>query len=248
MTILRTRDRSSRSTLNNFRLRPVSVVQTWPAAPTFVASTGSASTGLASIGWPFGTVAGDLGILIVETSGDEAFAAPSGWTAVPGSPVIDVADATGSTLSVFYRTAPAGLASITLAAAVDHKSYQIATFNNVSTTAVLSAVTGTKTTASTSLSFPSYTVPSKNNLVLFIASHPVDTGVAQFSALTNSNLTSITNRINTSTTNGNGGGICLYTGISANFGSIGATTATVATSCTNACMVLALEPSIAYAA
>ena len=248
MPILRTRDRSSRSTLNNFRLRPVSVLQTWPAVPTFVGSTGSQSTGSASVGWPTGTVAGDFAILIVETSGDEAFAAPSGWTAVSGSPVIDVADATGSTLSVFYRTAPTGLASTTLAASVDHKVFQIATFNGVSTTAVLNVVTGTKTTASTSLTFPSYTVPSKNNLVLFIASHPVDIGTAQFSAMTNSNLTSITNRINTSTTNGNGGGFCLYTGISANFGLIGTSTATVATSCTNACMVLALEPSIAYAA
>lgn len=247
MSIIRTRDRSDQSQYNNFRLRPVSVVDAWPAAPEYIAVTGTASTSTASVGWPTGTLPGDFALLVFETSGDEAANPPSDWTQI-GSPVIDVADATGSTLTVYYRLAPEDLPSTSIPAATDHKVASIAVFRGVSASAAISPVTDTKTTASTSLTFPDYTVAAPNSLVVFIATHPSDTSTAQFSNLINGNLTSITERRDFGTANGNGGGHCIYTGVASNPGSIGTSTLTVATSVTNACMILALEPSLAYPA
>lgn len=246
MPILRTRDRSAESQYNNFKLRPVSVLGAWPSVPSFISVTGTASTGTASVGWPSGTIPGDFALLVYETSGDVAPNPPSDWIQI-GSPVIDVADATGSTLTVFYRLAPTDLPSTSFPADTDHKVASIAVFRGVSNTPLVLS-TDTKTTASTSLTFPDLTVPSPNNLVVFIATRPDDTASASFSNLTNSNLTSITERRDFGTANGNGGGHCIYTGIAASPGAIGTSDITLANSVTNACMVLALEPSLAYPA
>lgn len=249
MSLIRTRDRSTQTQINGFQLRRSGVLKAWPtAAPTFVGVTGTSSTN-ASLGYPTNTRGGDLAIAVIETSGDSATPSPSGWTALTGSPVVDVADATGSKLTVLYRIVPDNLANTTFSLpGGDHQNIAVQTFRGGSSGSVISTVTGTKTTASTSLTFPSFTVPAPNSLVIFIATHPSSTTVAQFSNLVNSNLTSITEQRDISSTNGNGGGYCVYTGIAANAGSIGTSTITLASSVTNACMVLALEPSIALPA
>lgn len=246
MPILRTRDRSAESQYNNFKLRPVSVLDAWPSTPSYISVTGTATTGTASVGWPSAALPGDFALLVYETSGDVTPNPPSDWIQI-GSPVVDVADATGSTLTVFYRLAPADLPATSFPADTDHKVASIAVFRGVSLTPFTFA-TATKTTPSTSLTFPDLTLPSFNNRVVFIATRPDDTASASFSNLTNSNLTSIAERRDFGTANGNGGGHCIYTGLASNPGPIGTSDITMANSVTNACMVLALEPSLAYPA
>jgi hypothetical protein len=246
MPILRTRDRSSESQYNNFKLRPVSVLDAWRSAPSYRTAASFSTTGVFNVSWPSATEPGDLGILVVEVSGDESYSTPDGWTKVPGSPVVDIADVTGSSLNVFYAYADSARENFPIPGATDHKRTTLLVFSGASIPRTSS--TDTKTIESTSLTFPDYTAPSRNNRIVFIASHPLDTTSTQFSSFSNSNLTGISEHVDGGVTTGNGGGFCVYSGVVTDIGPIGTSTVSIATSCTNACMVFALEPSLAYPA
>lgn len=252
MSIFRTRDRSTDAQVNGFRLRASGVLEAWPtASPTFVASqtpVGGVSTINAS--WPTGSRKGDLGILIVESNGDDATTSPSGWTHFPGSPIVDVADATGSKLNVLYKIAESDSpASTTVADAGDHVFGGIAVFRGVAPFAnTFSTATDIKTTASTTVTWPDLTTPSPYCRVVLIASRPNSSAASAFTSFTNANLTSPSEIIDLGTTNGSGGGYDVVHAQKTTQGAIGTSTMTINASVTNACFVVALEPSIALAA
>lgn len=253
MSIIRTYERSANTLTNRFTLRPTGVLRQWPAAPTYV-GTGSVTGTInaATVGWPTsGVKDGDLGIMVVESSGADADVTASGWTPVTGSPVVDIADATGSKLSVLWKFAEStSPASATTSDPGDHVVARIYAFRGVSTVNVGTiTATSTKTPSSTSVSWPDLTTRSPNNLILCIASRPDDTtSTTTFSAFANANLTGVAEAAEGGTTNGDGGGFVLNYGAKATMGAIGTSTGTSSVSVTNALLVLALEPSLALPA
>lgn len=254
MPVIRTAERSSAYQTQGFRLRETGVLRQVGAAPQFIA-VGTASTGATtgSIAWPSRHQKNDLGILVVETTGNDSTISSSGWSHFTGSPVTDIADATGSKLQVLYRFAESDEESnATFADPGDHFIGRIFTFRGLRLDVTPGRVyaTDTKTTASTSLTWPAINVVSPNSLVLCIASRPDDPGTtaAVFSAFTNANLTSLAEAGESVTLTGNGGGFVLNYGTKATVGDTGTSTGTIAVSITNALMTLALEPSLALPA
>jgi hypothetical protein len=248
MPIIRTAERSAELQVAGFRLRRSGVARQVGPAPTFIASgSSSGTTGAASISWPARHQLGDLGILVIEASGSDDTVTPNGWTHVAGSPVVDIADATGSKLMVLYRFA---LSDTEAAASVpdpgDHSISRIFSFRGVRKDIApgRAFATDTKTVASTSVTWPAITVLTPNSLVLCIASRPDDaTSTASFSNFTNANLANTGEAGESGTGQNDGGGFVLNYGTSAAIGSIGTSTGTMTVSVTNAVMTLALEPA-----
>jgi len=252
MSIVRTLDRSPESVVNAFKVRPSGVVRAWPStAPSFVA-IGTAVSGIGAVTavWPTATVVGDLGILVVEASGGDAAASASGWTHFPGSPVVDIADATGSKLSVMWKFAESSTpVSAVVADPGDHQVARIASFRRVTFSPGRVTATDAKTTASTLVTWPSIDTPSPNNMVVFVASRPDDSAATTvFSTFINTNITSPTEAGEAGTTQGHGGGFVIYYGTKASIGATGTSTVNMTASLTNALFVVALEPSLALPA
>lgn len=225
------------------------------ATPTFVAFSGTAASqnGI-DVPWPTtGTPyqAGDVGLLIIQQSGGDATLDMSaqGWKHVPGSPVTDIADATGSKLSVLWKVA--GSASEPDAAMPDggdHQQGRIFVFRGVDTTKPIHvSVSAAKATASTSYSYPALETTRGDCLVVLVASRPNDNaGTTFFGAPSAGGLDSITepSAAEWGTTNGNGGGVSLAYGPKASAGSTGSPGGTLSTSLTNAYIVVALQEPI----
>ena len=217
------------------------------ALPAFK-SVGALGTAVGSptVLWPT-HAPGDLGLLCIETCGGEAVpSTPVGWTPLPNSPQATGAGATGTRLTVFYKfAAKSNEFGENPADSGDHNSAVIVVFSGVSTVGVpWDVIAGdVKGTASTSVSLPSVTTTVVDTLIVHIATHDIDIGTAQFSGHTNAALANLTERCDLSSTQGNGGGIAVWTGEKTTAGAIGTTTATVASS-VNAMLTIALRPPV----
>lgn len=209
---------------------------------------GNQSAGAASVAvaWPAHAV-DDLGIMVIETGGEgTTLAVPSGWTAVTGSPVTDVATTAGSKLQVWYKFATsAAEANVNTGDSGDHQVARIVTFRGVNKTTPfdVTPVTATKTTASTTVTWNTITTATDNALIVLLATRPDDsTSVTAFSNPVNANLTTLTERGEAGTNAGHGGGFVVVTGTKATAGAVGTTTCT-GPNTTNAEMVIALRPA-----
>lgn len=247
MRISRTIGRSTSLQLQGLRL-PVRFTSTQPVAPTYLAmGTAASTTAAATVSWPR-HIADDIGILVIECGGDDATATVSGWTHVTGSPVVDVADITGSKLQVLWRRATSDAeADASISDLGDHISAAIFTVRGVSKGLVPGAIsaTSTKTVASTSVTYPAITTATPNSMVVCIASRPDDSSsTAVFSAFANASLTGVTEAGERGTVSGHGGGFVVNYGFKATAGSTGTSTGTSSVTVTNACMTFALEPML----
>jgi hypothetical protein len=221
-------------------------------APVFQAA-GPAVGGLSALSpaWPLNHLTNDIGILVVETGGEGStltISTPAGWATVPGSPVTDVATTAGSKLQVFWkRAASASEANAQVPDSGDHQTARIITFRGCVTTGNPWDVIGTdtKTTASTTVTWPSVTTTVAETLCVFIASRPDDnSSLTVFGAISNANLTGIGEAAENGSTAGHGGGFVVAYGQKATAGAIGSTTSTTTVSTTNAEMVIALKPLV----
>ena len=173
--------------------------------------------------WPT-HVADDIGILAVETD-NETFI-PSGWTQLANSP-----QSTGGTrLNVFWKRAASN--AETQAEGffpVDHRYGRIITFRGAAPVGSPIDVTagGVKAVGSTATSIDGVTAAEDGNDVLYITTRDNDSGGAvNWSLPINANLSSVTERGEGGTVNGNGGGIGFWTGSLATAGATGTLTAT----------------------
>jgi hypothetical protein len=206
------------------------------AYPTFVAASALRSTGngsTLSAAWPTHQI-GDLAFLAVERdTGTTSLSTANGFV-IFGSQIT----ATGTTLTVFYcRATSAAMPAPVIASGTDHLAAVMVTFRNAALPRI--SATSTKNTASTSLTMPLITTEIATSLVVGFASTSLDNAGSWVSAITNANLTSITERFDNGTSSGNGGGLLVWTGQKAVAGSTGTTAVTV-TSSTNAMLTLAL--------
>ena len=216
-------------------------------APVFQAVGAQVNSTGASVSaaWPT-HLTNDIGLVVIETSGNSAnLTPPAGWVALPGTPVTDVATTAGSKLHVWWkRAASAAEAAVATGAGTDHVLARLYTFRGCVTTGNPWNVTttGTKTTASTTATVPALTTTLDDLLITMIVGRPDDNGSTNhFGVPVNANLTGLAERGEAGTANGNGGGFVLSTGVKALSGATGTSTLTKTVSTTDTYVVLALK-------
>lgn len=199
-----------------------------------------------SVSWPSGHRPRDLGLLVIECSGLDDTANPEGWTHVAGSPLVDVASTAGSKFQVLWKRASSSAeAAVALPDLGDHTLACIAVFRGgpAGGDPFSAVTTSIKATASLTAGTPALTTTVPNTLVIGLISRPNDSGSAIFS-VRHLALSAFAERFEAGTTQGNGGGFGLWTGIRATPGSGGGTGSGgfQSTSTTNCSYSLALPP------
>lgn len=216
-------------------------------AISFVAKSAFASgTAGLTVGAVTGTAANDLILLFVE-SANQAITTPTGYTIVTGAQASagTAAAAGGMRLNVFYRWATGADATVAVTDTGDHTTAIKVVYRGVSTSTPFDAtpVVGTKTTASTSSSYPGITTVTNSAWVVYASALDLDAAsTATTSAQANAALTGITERHDQTVASGFGGGIVVTDGVKATAGASGNLTATV-TSTQQVYVTLALRPA-----
>lgn len=217
--------------------------------PTLVGSSiSSGSTDNATINWPAGHQPGDLAILLIETS---ALVTPSrptapmfGWTAVPGSPIV----ASGAYLCAMYKFATSNTEpAVKVPSQTNHQLMVMAVYRGVDTASpIVTTATATRTSASTSITFPTLTgsIPRAAILNMLVSGQDTSTSVTLSSIANTSprwiNLF-LVNR--TSSTLGDGGVVAIYHGSTTHTGTgLPGTTATSNLNTTYNLLTMALRP------
>jgi len=200
------------------------------ALPTYVGggSTVSAASGAVTASMPSSLATGDLLILLVESS-DPSVTVSSGWEPAPNSPVTGTTYAT--TLSVYYQWYSGSAPARSVSAATDHVITSIHAFRGLNKSGNPFNFTASTTGGTTSSGvFPGGTTRVADSLILVAAGHSRDSTGTFFSSWANASLGSVTERLDTATASGNGGGLALTTGTKATAGTVDDTTATVSVS------------------
>jgi hypothetical protein len=204
-----------------------------------------------TVAWPAGHRARDLGLLIVETGAGDDTVTLTGWTHVVGSPLVDVSGGSGSKFQLLWKQAVTDSEpQVSIPDGGDHGLACIAVFRGGPLGGLpFSAVaTATKTSASTLATLPSVGVSVPNTLVLLLCSRPNDNNsTSVYGEPVNGSLTQLAKRLEGGSSQGNGGGFALFTGLMAAPGSVPATTVSQTVSTTNACFSLALPPMRRFA-
>lgn len=214
----------------------------WRAAGTAQAGVGAVTPGM-----PAGVLTDDILLLFIETS-DEAITVSGGtetWTEVADSPV-SMTVTTPTRLTVFWaRASQNSPTSPTTSDSGDHQLAVIAAFSGCITSGDPWDVTspGTDSTSNTSFAVPGDTTTVADCLVVAVAT--ADFQNAYGNTWTNADLTSVTERIDTTTSVGNRGSIGVATGVKAAAGAYGTTTGTLTANSRKAMMSIALRPPTA---
>jgi hypothetical protein len=225
----------------NITVNPAAAAPTYQAAGSAVSGTGAITPA-----WPTHQ-SGDVALLIVESANQAiTLSTPAGFAAVTNSPQgTGTAGGTSATrLTVFWKRATTSAEpNPTVADSGDHQIARIITFRGVVASGNPWDVTAgnVASSASTSVSIPGATTTVANTLVVAIVTNGTDTSSAQAGSWANSNLTSLTERVDGGTTSGNGGGFAIATGVKATAGAYGTTTATLSTSSRQGRMSIALK-------
>lgn len=207
------------------------------AAPTFVAAgTYSSGAGALTPGLPSGWAENDIFLLMVhnETS---AVSTPSGWAHVASSPrAHNTADIR---VTVFWKRAGASESGPTVADAGNRQGARIIAIRGCPVTGDPWDITGSDGNDSfgTSISVTGVTTTEADTLIVVTTSCEDDN---THSSWANSNLTSVTERVD-SNTGTLFGAITAMTGVKASAGAIGTSTATCSGSSFHVSHVVALK-------
>ena len=221
------------------------------AIPTVRAvGTFSHSAGAITPGLPTGTVEGDLLIMVIETRNQTITV--SDWAEVPDSPQSKTGTDT-TRLTIFWVIQTSGGVNLTTSDSGNHQQGRIIgiqkdTFDAVSADPFDVTAGGTQDEV-TAVSIPGDTTTVNDCLILAaVCGHVPDAvGSTEFSGWTNSDLSSVTERMDNTTNRGEGGAIGAATGGLATAGAYGATTATAVTSANRGVISLAIAPVSAVA-
>jgi fibronectin type 3 domain-containing protein len=222
------------------------------SAPTFVAAGAVASgTGTITPALPSGIASGDILLLFAETSNQAISISNSNggtWAQVTNSPQgTGTAAATSATrLTVFWSRYNGTQGAPTLSDSGNHQIGRMIAIRGAAASGNPWDVTagGVEATSDTSGSIPGATTTVSNTLVVVAAagSLPDATGTSNFSAWTNANLTSLTERIDNTQNPGNGGALGIATGVKATAGAYGNTAVTHASAANKAMLSIAIKP------
>ena len=222
------------------------------AVPTFVAA-GAVTSNTTAItpALPAGIATNDILLLFLETSNQAiSISNQNGgtWTAVTNSPQYcgTAAGTTGARLTVFWSRYNGTQGAPTTSDSGDHQLGRMIAIRGAVSSGNPWDVTagGTEAVSDTSGSIPGATTTVANTLVVtaIATSLPDLSSTTRFSAWTNANLTSLTERTDNSITAGNGGGLGVATGIRAATGAYGNTAVTLATAAYKGMMSIAVKP------
>ena len=211
--------------------------------PSFVgAGAIVSSTANATLNIHTDTIAGDLLILVAETSDNYVPELNAPWEKLLENAI--GSSTTETRLNVYVCVAPIGFTAPTISDAGDHIVGTILTFRDLDVTRrPILNIWGTNTnTASTSQTSSAVTTTEDKCLIIDIFTNSTDTATSQTSGYTNASLNAITEIFDGNSTQGNGGGIGISSGKQSVKGSSGSTAATLATSSTSAKGKIALAP------
>jgi hypothetical protein len=222
------------------------------AAPTFgLAGTAAGSTTVASPAYPATVNADDIAVLIVETSNQPISAAAIGdgsWTQFASVGTGTAAAVDSIALQGFWRRCDGSEdgATVALPDSGDHTLGRIYTVVGCPTTGdpVHAVNTSFNNTASTAFNVAGFTTTVSDCLVMCAMGRGNDaSGVTNFSAFANADLTSVSEPTSTEagTTLGTGGGFGIGIGTKATAGTVGNFTATSVNSAKQANIQFALK-------
>lgn len=214
------------------------------AYPRYIGKSAFASgTGALTVAALTGTLAGDIIILFAE-SANQTISTPTGYSPLATQVGVGTAGAAGAVrIATFYRILEdAADTATTVADSGDHTTAIKMLFRD---TALYSGVLYTQATstqtATTAMVFPGVTTFSDESMVILAVAQDTDAAsTATVGAVTNANLTSITERHDQTVATNTGGGIAVITGLKATAGATGTSTATGSTSVTHAYHTIAL--------
>ena len=217
----------------------------WGAQGYITVGTSGTALGPVQLPLSYGANNGknDIGVLWISALGTNPYAAPSGWTEVTNSPQWNNGSSLNARIHVFTRTLQPGDSYPTIAdvASDDSKLGGIFIVRNSSGLDVTPQGDAIGA-GSTVVTFPGLTTVSNNCLIVHLLAYRTDAATQQVSAPTNGALTDVSEHVDYDTTSGLGFGMFVCTGLKAAAGAIGNTTATLATSVTQARMTLAFRP------
>jgi hypothetical protein len=199
---------------------------------------------------PSGTLLNDILLLFRESvAGVPALSGGTEtWVQVADSPQAVGSGTTLAQLSCFWARASQDTpTSPTSAAPSNHQQGFIIAVSGCITTGNPWDVTAPGTTEAgpdTSISIAGDTTTVDDCLVVLACatSLPDAATTTEFGAMTNADLGSLTEHVDNTTSQGNGGGLFCGTGTKASLGAYTATTLTAVTSAAHACMSIALKP------
>lgn len=194
-------------------------------------------------------LANDILLILVEQASlttPEVSPSASGFAHALGSPVGP--DTAGTVLSVLWMRAAGGETSATVSGPSNHGVTRAITIRGVKSSGNpwnVNPGVGTEANGvDTGATWPDVTTTAADCLVcLCIATGRDFNSTANLGAVTNANLTSLTEQMDNWVSTGTGGGIGLVTGFKASAGAVGSSTATMGTTDGKALMTLPLEPT-----
>jgi len=193
-------------------------------------------------------LADDIILILAEQASlttPEASPAATGYAHVTGSPVGP--DSAATVLSVLWKRAVGGETSATVTGPSNHGVTRTITIRGVKNTGNpwnVNPAVATDAAASATATWSAVTPTATDCLIcLCIATGRDANNTANLGAVTNGNLTSLTEHMDNWVSTGTGGGIGLVTGFKAAATSTGTSTATMGTTDGKALMTLPLEPA-----
>lgn len=218
------------------------------AIPTVVGvgTAANSTTGNIVPTLPSGWAADDIHLCVVEQSAVNAFTTMSGWTLVTNCQQKVGSTATDGNIQVFWKRAAGGDTDPTVTGTANHTSARIIGIRGCITSGNPWDVTngGTDATADTSVVVTGNTTTVADCLVVIFVGTGTDVAsTTEISGFANSDLGSVTERMDNWTSDGNGGGFGCATGTKATTGSYGNTTATLVNSANKAYCTIALKPA-----
>jgi len=211
------------------------------SAGDFISGTGALTVTL-----PTGWQEDDLFLLFVETA-NQAVSTPTGWTELSSSPqgTGTAGGTTATRITAYYKYATSSESSVSVADPGDHAGAFILALYNVDQTTPFDVMSGDTASSSTFVTFPSVTTTIDKCLILNAIGSMVDVATPRISNLVNANLLELTELVDVSTTQGNGGGLAVASGLKVAAGSTGGTTATLATTSVQGRLTIAVRPYVA---
>ena len=211
----------------------------------------ASGTGTITPALPSGIATNDILLLFVETANQASSISNQNggtWTQVTNSPqsVGTAGGSDGTRLTVFWSRYNGTQGAPTVADSGDHQLGRMIAIRGATTSGNPWNITAgdTEATVDTSGAIAGATTTVANTLVVaaIATSLPDASGTANFSAWTNADLSSLTERTDNTVTAGNGGGLGIATGVKATAGAYTTTAVTCGTATTKAMMSIAVRP------
>lgn len=217
----------------------ITATQAYPvvSAPTYVSPI-LPQTGVGATLTAAGLAVGDIVVAFAEIDPtDNAPATPAGWAALG-----NVTGSTTTKLYAFWIRLAATSFSASFTGPADHIHLRGVVIRGAAASGTPIIMASGSAAAATSATVPSVTTTVNNVIVIDAVSQGVDSAAANFSAWTNTNLTSYAEIDDLGTVSGNGGGIGIAAGVKATAGATGTSTVTSAANTAMAYMKIAIQP------